>query len=427
MKMAQIHKLRGAFKPLICAATISATALSAHAQSTFSIDDTGLVRAEEALQSSNFNLARDLGQTAYAHANSDVKKLQSARLVSAAYFGLGRFTAAQFWLRRATNHAKTPQDALQLREDMSAIRKSNPLATSLSFSIAPSDNVNGGAADRTFSLGDFTFEFAPSSLALSGIEYSGQVDFLYNLGESETGVTAAGLSLYGRTYSLSQSAKEAAPGVSGSDYAYTQVEASLRHRQNIFEGLGPSEIALQVGRTWYGGDPLRNYARLGLSQDFVLGQDAALTISGFAENQNALSAAQVDTRVYDLKGIYAQRLANQDVLRLTLQRRFHDADEETFTYSDNRFVVSYELAERYWNTKLSLFAGFGYKNYDEFSLSLDGRRDRSVSAGLTAVFEGVSYFGFSPSMTLAANRTQSNVARFTTNGLEARLGFTSNF
>lgn len=411
-----------AFAAMFVCATVS-TPLQASA-ADFA---TNLAEAERSLQSSAIATARDLGQSAYASATSDTERLQAARIVSAAYFGMGRYFAAQFWLRRATNHAQTPQDALQLREDMSAIRKANPIATNLSFSIAPSDNVNGGAADKTFSLGDFTFEFAPSSLALSGIEYSGQVDLLYNLGESATGVTAAGLSFYGRTYSLSQSAKEAAPGVSGSDYAFTQVEASLRHRQNLFDGLGPSEIAVQAGKTWYGGDPLRTYARLGLSQDFVLGQDAALTISGFAENQNALSTAQVDTRVYDLKGIYAQRLANQDVLRLTLQRRFHDADEETFTYSDNRFVVSYELAERYWNTKLSLFLGFGYKNYDEFSLSLDGRRDRSVSAGLTAVFEGVSYFGFSPSVTVAANKTKSNVARFTTNGVEARLGFTSNF
>lgn len=427
MKMAEFQIIRVAVRLLIRAATVLLVALPVQADPILSLENISLARAEAAFQSSNFRLARDLGQKAYADASSDVEKLQSARLVSAAYFGLGQYTAAQFWQRRAANHAKTPQEAFQLREDMSAIRKANPLAIRLSFSIVPSDNVNGGAADKTFSLDDFTFEFAPSSLALSGIEYSGQLDLLYNLRESETGVTAAGLSFYGRTYSLSQSAKEAAPGVSGADYAYTQLEASLRHRQNIFDGLGPSEVALQVGKTWYGGDPLHNFARLGLSQDFVLGPDAALTISGFAEHQNTLSTAKVDRQVYDLKGIYAQRLGNQDVLRFTLQRRFYDADEETFTYSDSRFVVSYEFAERLWNTKLSLFAGIGYKTYDEFSLSLDGRRDRSVSAGFTAVFESVSYFGFSPSVTVAANKTQSNVARFTTHSVEARLGFTSNF
>jgi hypothetical protein len=172
---------------------------------------------------------------------------------------------------------------------------------------------------------------------------------------------------------------------------------------------------------------LRTYARIGVSQDFVFGQNAAITLSGFAESQNALSVQQVDTHVYDLKGIYAQRLPNQDVLRLTLQRRLHDAEVATFTYSDNRIVVSYDLARRFWNTKVSMFVGFGYKNYNVFSLSLDGRRDRSVSAGLTAVFEGASYYGFSPSMTVSASNTRSNVARFTQRGAEVRLGFTSNF
>ncbi|MEE2944484.1 MAG: hypothetical protein VX444_04860 [Pseudomonadota bacterium] len=383
--------------------------------------------AESALETARFGAASKLGQRAFSDAQTDSERLRAARLVSAAYFAMGRYFIAQYWLRRATNFAQTPDDAFQLRDDMSAIRKANPINISLSFSVAPSDNVNGGAADRTFTLGDFILEFAPSSLALSGIEYSSQVDILYNLGESATGVTAAGLSFYGRTYSLSRSAKESAPDVSGSDYAFTQIEASLRHRQSIFDGLGPTEIGFQLGKTWYGGEALRTYQRIALSQDFILGQNAAVTISGFAENQVASSDAQVDTRVYDLKGIYAQRLPNQDVLRLTLQRRFHDADAVTFTYSDSRFVVNYELAQRYWDTKLSFFFGYGYKDYAEYSLSLDGRRDRSVSAGVSAVFEGVSYFGFSPNVTLAANQTRSNVARFTSNGVEARLGFTSNF
>lgn len=393
--------------------------------------DAAISRADQSLRAKSYEAARTAGMHAYDTAGSETEHYKAARLISAAYFGMRRYTSAQFWLRRATNHAETPQEALQLHDDMSAIRRANPLATNLSFSIAPSDNVNGGAAEKNFNLGDFTFEFAPSSLALSGIEYSGQLDLLYNLRDSATGVTAAGLSFYGRTYSLSPSAKEAAPGVSGSDYAFTQLEATLRHRENLLgqwgAAFGPTEIAVQVGKTWYGGDPLRTYTRLSLSQDVVLGQNAALTVSGFAENQEAQSAAQVDTRVYDLKGIYAQRLANQDVVRLTLQHRNHDADAETFTYSDTRIVVSYDFARRFQNTKFSVFTGFGYKDYDVFSLSLDGRRDRSISAGVTANFEGISYFGFSPSVTIAANQTKSNVARFTTKGLEARFGFTSNF
>ena len=318
--------------------------------------------ATKPLQSASVKDARDLGQSAYDAAHTDAERFHAARIVSAAYFAMGRYFAAQFWLRRATNHAQTPQDALQLRNDMSAIRKTNPISVSLSFSIAPSDNINDGATESTFTLGDFILEFAPSSLALSGIEYSGQLNLLYNLGETETGVTAAGLTVYGRTYSLSASAKDSAPDVLGSDFAFTQIEASLRHRQSIFEGFGPTEFGLQLGKAWYGSEPLRTYQRFTLSQDLILGQNAALTVGGFVEKQDASSDAQVDTRVYDLNGIYAQRLHNQDVLRFTLQRRFHDADEATFTYSDSRFVVNYEVAQRYWDNKFSFFVGLGYKD-----------------------------------------------------------------
>ncbi len=338
-----------------------------------------------------------------------------------------RYLAAQFWLRRATNHAETAQDAQRLSADMQAIRASNPITFNLSFSAAPSDNVNGGAAEKHFQLGGFNFEFAPSSLARSGIEYSGQAAVTYRLSQTENSTTTAGLSLYGRSYALSATAKKTAPGVSGSDFALTQVEGTLRHRASLREGFGPSEAALQFGKTWYGGDALRTHVRLALAQDFVLGPNAALKLSGFAEQQNALSTQQVDTDIFDLTGLYAQRLPNNDVLRLTLQHRLHDAAQESFSFSDSRFVVSYDQLERIWNAKLSYYLGFGYKNYDTYSLSLNGRRDRSISVGATAVFEAVSYYGFSPNLTIAATSTKSNVARFTSNSVAARLGFTSNF
>ncbi len=386
-----------------------------------------ITKAEQSFSDAQFRQATQGAIQAYRVAQNPNDKLRAARLASAAHLNDQRPLLAQYWLRRAANHVTTPQDALQVNQEFNVVRNKSPYNVNLSFAIAPSDNINGGAAEKYFELGGFEFEFAPSALALSGIEYSGQADLIYKLSESAQQVTVIGGTLYGRTYSLSDTAKQAAPNVSGSDYALVQGEVFVSQKRRLFENLGPTTGSFHLGKTWYGGDPLRRYTRLAVSQDFVLGQNAALTVGGFVEDQIALSNAQTNTQIYNLQGTYAQRLQNQDIVRVTLQSRYNDAAVDAFTYTDSRFIIDYERAQRIWDTKLTFSVGLGYKDYDTYSLSLNGRRDRSVSVGATAVFENMSYYGFSPSLNITASQTQSNVARFTSNGVQARFGFESNF
>ncbi|MEP2029284.1 MAG: hypothetical protein ABJI96_11340 [Paracoccaceae bacterium] len=379
------------------------------------------------LQLDQTEAAASAARRAYEAGTTSGEKLQAARIAASVRFNAGHHTRAEWWLRKGVNHAKTPEEEAIVEREFRAIRQRNPLSVRLGFSIAPSNNINGGATDRTFSLGDFEFVFNPSSLALSGIEYSGELELSYWLSQSPNHITQAGLYLYGRTYTLSSASQATVPNLSGSDFGQDQVEASLSHRQLLFDGLGPSGISLRTGQVRYGREPYWRYNKLTLSQNFPVGQIATATVLASVEDQTSLINIYPDTTVYELRGNYAQGLPNQDILRLSLLSRYNKAAFETNTFTEQGAALSYELAKPVLGSRLSVSFGIGMKNYDEFSLSLDGRRDRYVSLGATAVFEQISYFGFSPSWSIFATKTKSNVTRFSTEEITARLGLRSNF
>ena len=362
------------------------------------------------------------------HATSDGgQKFQAARITGAAYFNASQFTRAEWWLRRAANYAQSEIDLTLAKQEFNQIRQRNPLSVNLSFSVTPSNNINGGSEDEFFSLDEYVFQFRPDARALSGIEYSGDVDLTYRISQSPIQITSVGTYLFGRTYSLSSASQATVPDVSGSDYSLTLAEASVKHRRFLIEGFGPTGVSAHVGQIWYGGDPLWRYQRLALSQDFVVDQKSSATISTFVEKQDALDGIQPDTKVYDLQGVYAHRLQNQDVMKVSLGYRYNDADQETYTFKDYRTSLTYNFEQPILNSRFSVSISGGHKRFDQFSLALDGRRDKYVSVGATAILEKISYWGFSPSISVSATKTNSSVSRFSNTQFQSKFGIRSNF
>ncbi len=370
--------------------------------------------------------AQSAGQ-AFKYATTAENKVEAARVAAAAKFQLRRYTQAEWWIRRGLNHTESADQVAQLQQEFRAIRAQNPLTVRAGFSVAPSNNINGGTEDATFALGNFQFVFNPTSRSLSGVEYSADLDVRYRLAQSPNAMTEVGVYAYGRTYSLSSSSKAAAPGVSGADFALGLVEVSLSHQRLLFPKLGPSGITLHQGQVWSGGDPVWRYQKLSLSQGIAINSNASAAVFASVEEQTGLRPSQPDARVTFAQGSYANRLGNGDVVRLAVNRRFHNSERATNTFTDHRVTVGYELARPVFGTELSFSATVGRKKYDEFSISLDGRRDRYVSLGATAVLNQVSYYGFSPSWTVSATRTKSNVSRFSTREVTGRVGIQSNF
>ncbi|MEM7320083.1 MAG: hypothetical protein AAF408_13800, partial [Pseudomonadota bacterium] len=169
------------------------------------------------------------------------------------------------------------------------------------------------------------------------------------------------------------------------------------------------------------------YNRLSLWQMFPSGPNATTTVRASVEDQKSLGQFFPDTTVYDLKATYVRRLKNRDILRLSFMGLYNDATRETDTFSETLVRVDYVLAKPVMDTRLVFSLTAGRRSYDEFALSLDGRRDRYLEAGITAVFERASYYGFSPSFSVSAKRTISDVSRYSKLELQGAVGFESNF
>jgi len=371
--------------------------------------------------------ANAAARQAFRIAKTDSQKLEAARLAANTRFRAGQFSRAELWLRRASNFADSPDRKRAVVADFQAVRKENPLTTRLSFSLSPSSNINGGSSEEILYIGDFAFYLSPDSLALSGFEFSADVNLNYRISQSKAQISDVGLRMFGRTYALSTEAAASVPGITGSDYALVGAELSFNHRRQVFENLGASGISVLAGQNWYGGDPLWRYYRLSLSQDFPINADSAVTLRGFVEQETALTDSNSDTNLYDLDATYGRRLGNSDVMRISLGGRLADAKADDSDYKSLRGTLSYSFDQPIFDTRLSLSLGLASKDYNSFSLSLDGRRDRSVSLGATAVFDRISYLGFSPSLTVSATSTQSNVSRYSTDQLSARFAIQSNF
>ncbi|KJZ21175.1 tetratricopeptide repeat protein [Loktanella sp. S4079] len=373
--------------------------------------------------------AQRIAHRAYAAAEHREDRLRAARIAANAAYRQGHYTHAQWWLRRARNHTATQTELETISAEFHKIRAENPLSIYANFQVAPSDNINNGAADDSFFLEGLDFEFflPPSSQAISGIEYAAQTNISYTLSTSPTHLTQVHGYLFGRTYSLSAESKAALPDVSGRDYALILAEIAGSHSFRLRDTWGATRISAHAGQVWFSQDPLWNYTRIGLDQTISEGHRNSLNLNISVENRNAIAVTQPDADIYQIGASHAHVMASSDILSLSASGTRQNAETETDSFTDYTVRMDYYFAKPIAGAKLSVFGEIGYRSYPEFDLSLDGRRDRYASAGGTILLGQLNAYGFSPSLTLTARETQSNVTQFTTSQLQAQIGFQSTF
>lgn len=379
---------------------------------------------------------------AYRHAPTEDDKLQSARLAGSSRFVAEQYARSELWLRRAANHVDTEQEAERVVREFQRAQAANPISLSFGGQITPSSNVNNGSENATFRLEGIDIDFAlpPERLALAGTIFSANAQMGYTLSESASQTTSVNGYIYGKTVELTPEAQATVPSLPSSAFDLYIAQVSLSHQRQIIDGLGPTGVSLTMNRLWSRDSELSTGQILKLQQIIPLDDSSFVTISGSRNRQDGLVGGVqiqgIDTGSsdetidfsdgYDLSASYATTLANADSLSISLTKSLNDGGFENVS-TEYRGKVDYDVAERFLNIRWSVAAELGYRYYDEFSLSLDGRRDRFGSLSATGVFQGVSYFGFSPGMTFSANRTLSDVDIFTTSKFEARFGISSNF
>ena len=409
-----------------------------------------ILGAQAALNQNQPQAAIDLAVRGFRAAPDDTARYVAARLAALGHAGLGQDTRAQFWLRRARQTAPDAGSAESVAQDYAFLRDRNPLAFQLQFGLSPSNNINNGSRSDTVTIGPFVTVLSESAKPLSGVQFNAGATLTYRIKETPTSQTSIGFDVSTTTYALTQRSKDALQRDidaalfdaddlprRGSDFAYTEASISLTERIILRDGWQPTILTWQVGRSWYGGDPYQIFISQSAAQTFALTPNERLRVDVFARHNYADQPDRVDASGTPIEyddvtnfgaGLgYSRALDNGNVASVSLARRVSTSDSAENDFSSWRVGTGLDLGQPVMNVRFGFGAQFEERKYDRSFFTSGIRRDRTVTGQISAVFDGVEYYGFSPVVTLSAGRTFSKAERFDTDfanlGVDLRSAF----
>lgn len=392
----------------------------------------------------NSRAARDLGQfdrakasarAAWALAEGPEQKYASSLVMAQALSSNGQRTQAQWWLRRAVQHA--PNEALSRKaiDDFQYVRLRNPWATQLSFSITPESNINNGSSSRSsflnYKLSELLFgqpveyELGGTALALSGVEYALGVNTRYRFAETETRAHDVILTADLRQYTLSNEAKAIAPTAKGSDFAFSTYSLGYGQRGINFDRRGEYRMVFDLGQSWYGGAEYARFARLSAGQSYRLASGDKINLRLAGERQFGIATSDSDTLRADFS--YTTQIFNGATFwaNATLATASSPVAADEFDEIGLRAEVTFAKPLAGATVQLGVWAR--NRNYDVSPHSPDGRQDDRVQADLTMIFNKIDYYGFNPTMQISASRTDSNIGLYDANRVGVNFGIQSAF
>ena len=377
---------------------------------------------------------RRAGRLAFAKAETDEDKYTAAYFASRAAFAEERYTAAQVWLRRAWHRAETDAQRDRVSDAFASVRRASPWRVEFAANVAPNSNVNGGSSSDFLIIDDDTTlpigVLSGTAKALSGVtaSVSGEISYALSRGERHrTTVTFRGY----RTFnSLSDEAEEIAPDAKGSDFDYAVAELDLTHRVAAPIALLPDRVSLAFGRTWYGGEQVDRVLRATLSRSFSLGPGTVARLTGEVESRLSDREAE-DRDGTELRFDLSQRLPGNHRLHLSVAALDVRSDDRNAEYTGASARLGLTLGREIAGIGISGHVGWSEKNYSDYTIGFfripGGREDETWTAGLDFTVSQVDWMGFTPTVSLNARQTLSNISRFEGDSLGLSVGFRSAF
>lgn len=350
---------------------------------------------------------------AWDQAETPEERYAAAMVRAQALASDGHRTRAQLWLRRASEEAPDRATRARAIRDFKYVRLRNPWSTQLSFSVAPTDNVNNGSARDSFTIDGLPFEFILSGAAqaLSGVELRFGVDTRYRLAETPRRATDLLLHFDHASYRLSGEAKEAAPGVEGRDFATSSLSAGLSQRIMFNDKANELVLTGRAGQNWYGGDPYGHFLRGEARLSHTLNARNRLTGGVTLEARRGDGAPEADVGLMSLSWDHAWTGGQMSLYGVATRSV---SDVMSADYRDLRLGARIAPKMDWLDGALGADPAFTLearaRDFDASPYTFDGRRDEELMAGVEVVFRDVDYYGFSPVLTVESAVTSSNVA-----------------
>ncbi|MEJ6401321.1 surface lipoprotein assembly modifier [Yoonia sp. 2307UL14-13] len=377
---------------------------------------------------------RRAGARAFALSRTDEQRYEAARLTALAATNEERFTLATFWLRRALNNAPNPEERARTLQDARVVTQRNPWSTNLSFSVVPSNNVNGGAEQNEVDdLGNFVGNLSADSLALAGVRATLGFGTSYRFFENERNRASVAFQ-----YQLSrvqlEDETQPVPGnesetvrVDSGEFSTDYYQAALRYQRAFSNGIGGAEIA--AGSFDFGGEPYYDFRRISFNRSLRASDRTTLALSAQREWQDFESEGLGKGARNTYRTTLSYRLDSGDRISGTLGYVTSNGDASSQTFEEWKLEYGYAFSDLIGPAAVSLNAGIRVAEYPDPNPPFwtDTRNDKGVFYRINLGFPNIEYAGFSPGLTISGGRDESNVGRFTRNNFSVGLTINSAF
>lgn len=388
---------------------------------------------------------RIAGARAYRLAETDMQAYEAARLTALAAANEERFTLSSFWLRRALIYVPNEQERARTLADARTVKRANPWSSSFGFSVAPSNNVNGGVEDADGgTVGVFVQTFSADAVAQPGVRATLNFGTSYRFHESRIDRAAVSLQYQGARVKLQDDVVdnpffETAERLGRSTEGIPEtVTLDAKEFGSDYLSVGVSyDRALEIGNVGvrydtglleYGEDRIYDFNRATLSYRRALTDNTTLQLVGRREFQEYASETTGQVRRTTLIAGLTYQFENGNRIN-TSYTRFDSASKSiNYTFDEWSWQVGYSWAEPIGPVSLSVNAGIKSADYPSYFLSFDeGRQDEGYFYGIEIGFPDIEYAGFSPGISIQASDTESNISRFTRSSLSSQFTINSAF
>jgi hypothetical protein len=394
-----------------------------------------IVVAAAAPQVGDPDRGRAAGARAFAVSQTDAQKYEAARLTALAAANDQRYTLATFWLRRALTVAPNEQERNRTLRDARGVTRLNPWSTQLSFSLVPSNNVNGGAEEEDLIIAgqDTGGNISEGGLALEGWRASLGFGTQYRLQQSRTSRTTVGFQYQTARAWITE--KTSLPDEAFDTASYT---LSLRHDRALERGTLTFRAArgLYEYRRLESGERTTRYQNyntwlVGLDRRYPLNDRTVLSLSANRERLSYLNTGIGDIERLGLTAGVSYQLDSGDQIGTSFTLTDSDGDNINYTSTEQALSGSYRFSDPIGPISLALGGGLRWSDYPDYSVGFStipgGRQDRTVFANANIGFPDVSYAGFTPGLRIDVSRANSNVSRFDRTTFSAGLTISSQF
>ena len=392
-----------------------------------------LVVAAGAPQAGNPARGVEAGARAWRLSDNADQRYEAARLTAIAAAADERFTTAAFWMRLALVDAPNEAETERTLTDARAIAQRNPWQTQLSFSLAPSNNVNGGAdSEVSTAPGNPPGLLSEDAIAQEGWRASLGIAVQYRFQENTDSRSFIGLNLQtGRVWLTGET------DIPNEAFDTNSVEASLRHERIVGEGL--LGLSFSRGRFDYRdldiSDASTNFekydiTRISADYSFAVAAQTRASVNLSREVLDYQSDAIGEVLRTRAGANVVQALGNGDQISLGYSYLTADAANPNYVMSEHALNAGYGFGQQLGPITLSVGAGARWAEYPEYRLLFPvtgGRQDETYSLNANIGFPDAAFAGFIPGVRIDYAITDSNVSRFDRESLGASFSISSSF